>query len=571
MANTGASVFRMYGGFRGADFRGEEVNLTRSPDMLNMWRNYKKLDSIETRPGLLKLFEVTTKSEEQIYRLLFFKDKLCMITNFGLYAVKNGQMQLVHGSNEHYPIKFAFEYGGVLYFADKEEYYQFDGDDVEPVKRFVPTTSIGRTPSGGGKTHEDVNLLLQSQRINTFVADGESVDYLLDAQSIDGVLEVVINGYVQDASAYSVDTEAGKVTFNEAPTAPLTAGQDNVSIKYEKLTDANGFLFDDPILKCTIAQEFDNRIFVGGNPDYPNRIWHSSLNEPTYFSDLDYYDEGTDMSLIKGLVPGNNALWVFREPSDTNTNVFYHTPALDDEYGKVYPSSHSSISLGCIGQSINFNDDIVFFSQKGMEGISGDITTEQFVAHRSSVVDRLMTANGKYREMILVEWEGYLLVIMGREVYLADSRAIFQNENHVEYDWYYWQFDSAIVSAVVHEGVLYVGTADGDVCSLTDNDQKRAIHSYWTTPKDKFGAPQMVKTTNKRGCVVEAAGDVSLYAKAEGGEFELIGVYADVKDHFVPRIKRKKFKDIQLKFESNTSFSLETATLEVIIGGYIKR
>jgi hypothetical protein len=33
----------------------------------------------------------------------------------------------------------------------------------------------------------------------------------------------------------------------------------------------------------------------------------------------------------------------------------------------------------------------------------------------------------------------------------------------------------------------------------------------------------------------------------------------------------KKFKDIQLKFASNTRFSLETVTLEAFIGGYIKR
>ena len=53
--------------------------------------------------------------------------------------------------------------------------------------------------------------------------------------------------------------------------------------------------------------------------------------------------------------------------------------------------------------------------------------------------------------------------------------------------------------------------------------------------------------------------------------FELIGTYEDVEDYFVSRIKRKKFKDIQLKFYSKTRFSLETATLECFIGGYIKR
>jgi hypothetical protein len=52
---------------------------------------------------------------------------------------------------------------------------------------------------------------------------------------------------------------------------------------------------------------------------------------------------------------------------------------------------------------------------------------------------------------------------------------------------------------------------------------------------------------------------------------EMIGEYTDITDYFVSRIKRKKFKDIQLMFYSETRFSLESVTLECFIGGYIKR
>ena len=116
--------------------------------------------------------------------------------------------------------------------------------------------------------------------------------------------------------------------------------------------------------------------------------------------------------------------------------------------------------------------------------------------------------------------------------------------------------------------MLYVGTEDG-IYTFTNNTSN--VESYWVTPKDKFNAPQKQKTTNKRGCVVEATGDISVYAKIEDPDFELIGTYEKVTDYFACRIKRKKFKDIQLKFYSQTRFSLETATLECFIGGYIKR
>jgi hypothetical protein len=248
--------------------------------------------------------------------------------------------------------------------------------------------------------------------------------------------------------------------------------------------------------------------------------------------------------------------------------VFYHTPSIDSEYGKIYPSTHSSIAIGCIGKAINFNDDIVFFSERGMEGISGDVTTEQVAAHRSSLVDRKMLAEAGYTDMVLEEWEGYLLVFIGDRVYLADSRGIFTNENHYEYEWFYWELDRFVVCSKVHNGVLYLGSYDG-VYTLTDTT--RDIESYWVTPKDKFKYPHMQKTTNKRGCVAEATGDITVYAKTDKTDFELIGEYENVTDSFVSRIKKKKFKDIQLKFHSKTRFSLETVTLECFIGAYIKR
>lgn len=221
-----------------------------------------------------------------------------------------------------------------------------------------------------------------------------------------------------------------------------------------------------------------------------------------------------------------------------------------------------------MGRAVNFNDDIIFFSERGMEGISGDVTTEQVVAHRSTLVDRKMTAEPDYKNMLLAEWEGYLLVFIGSRVYLADSRTGFTNLDHTEYEWFYWDLGKTVTCVRVDRGILYLGTEDG---VYTLNDPEGNMESYWVTPKDKFKYPHKQKTTNKRGCVVEAGGDISVYAKMEDTDFELIGNYTGITDYTVCRIKRKKFKDLQLKFHSNSRFSLESATIECFIGGYIKR
>lgn len=557
MSEAGTIVSRVYSGFRGVDFRGDEINLVRSPDSLNVWKDYRETDGIRTRPDM----ELKISFDAPVYGVFFYNNAMLIHSGSSLYKFANGEKTTLYTDlNEAESNSFIFE--NLWYFKDGKHYLQYDGTTIKEVEGYVPTTSIGRKPSGGGSTYEDVNMLT-GKRINTFLADGTSVEFFLDAKNLDEDYLPIVKINDSQTSDFTVDYAEGKITFTQAPEAPLTVGKDNVSVEFRKTVEK----YKNIISNCTLLQVFDNRVFFSGNKDYPNVIWNCGLEDPTYVSDLDYYEEGQDPAEVKGLVAGNNALWVFREPSQANTTVFYHTPTIDSEYGKIYPNSHSSVSTGCVGKAINFNDDIVFFSDRGLEGISGDITTEQVLAHRSTMVDRKMTTEKNYKNMILTEWEGYLVVIIDDKAYLADSRAKFSNENHSEYEWFYWSFGKKITCANVDKGVLYLGTEDGVYTLTGDGD----VESYWVTPIDKFKNPSRLKTTNKRGCVVEAKGDISVYAKIESTDFELIGNYEDVTDYFVCRIKRKKFKDLQMKFYSKTRFSLEAATLETFIGGYIKR
>ena len=579
-------VSRVYSNFRGCDFRGLEVNLLRSPDSLNVWKDYRETESIRTRPGI----ELNTSFTDTVYGVFFYRGEMLVHSGSKLYKVINGEKTVLKEElNE--VVSNSFIYDDIWYFKDGKHYLKYDGTTISDVvdNAYIPTTTIARKPMGGGTKYEDVNML-SDYRKNSFLADGVSFSFFFDVINIDEDYVPVVtylNPIKEDAeeinrdsngvvatSEYTVDYAEGKIVFNNIPPdAPLTDGQDNIVVQFKKAVPK----YREAIMKSNMLQVFDNRVFFSGNPDHPNMIWNSSLNDPSYVSDLDYYKEGMDSAAVKGLVAGNNALWVFREPSDSNTTIFYHTPTLDEEYGKVYPSSHSSITTGCIGKAINFNDDVVFFSERGMEGISGDITTEQVVSHRSSLVDRKMISEPLYKNMVLAEWEGYLLVFIGNRVYLADSRAMFQNENHYEYEYFYWELERDVICATVKDGVLHIGTYDG-IYTLTDKDAE--MESYWVTPLDKFKYPNKLKTTNKKSCTVEATtgtpengyvGEISVYSKTNKDEkFELLDTFANVTDAFCCRIKKKKFKDIQLKFYSNKRFSLETATLECFVGGYLK-
>ncbi|MBQ3193789.1 MAG: hypothetical protein IJB59_09510 [Oscillospiraceae bacterium] len=551
-------VTRQYANFLGLDLRGDDVNLRRSPDCMNVWRDYREIGGIRTRPGMKK----HTALFGTVHGIYFLRGEMLAHCGTGLYSIGVEETVLL-GDGLADQSSQGFVYDSTLYLLDGEHYLCYDGKELKPVEGYVPTTYIGRSPSGGGSAKDDANLL-SDYRVNSFLGDKESVEFYLDTEDIDTDFTPVVTVDGDEVAVEKVDAKHGVVILKEAPGAPMTVGQDNVFIRYKRHVAG----YAECIRGCTMAQIFDNRVFVSGNPEHPNTVWHCSLDDPTYFSDEDHYDEGLDPARVTGMVAGNNALWVFREPSDANTTVYYHTPTLDADYGKIYPSCHSSVTTGCVGKAINFNDDIVFFSDRGMEGINGDITTEQVVAHRSSLVDSGLTAEPGYRQMILEEWRGYLLVIIGRMVYLADSRAAFDNGGHMEYEWFRWQLNKEVTCTKVQDGVLYLGT-EGGIYTLSS--EHNPVESWWVTPKDQFGYPHRLKTTNKRGSVAEATGQVEVQAKTDKSGFAIVANHDCVEDYFTSRIKLKKFKDVQLKIYSPSRFSLESVTLECFIGGYIKR
>ncbi|EKC58536.1 hypothetical protein OBE_09957, partial [human gut metagenome] len=118
-----------------------------------------------------------------------------------------------------------------------------------------------------------------------------------------------------------------------------------------------------------------------------------------------------------------------------------------------------------------------------MEGISSDVTTEQVLQHRSSLVDSKLLQEENYKNLIVQEYDGYLLVIVNNHIYLANSRDKFTLDNHVEYEWFYWELNKIITYATVKNGILYLCSDDG-IYTLTKVNT--SIEAYWCTCQDSF-------------------------------------------------------------------------------------
>lgn len=581
MATSGSLITRNYANFLGVDFSNFKVNVFRSPDSKNMWKNYKEMGKyIETRPLEKVLSNLLIQTINQtIYGLFFYKHSntqyLVIHAGVSLYMIDMATIgteslvvQILKATGMNPKKSQAFIYNGKLYIKDGINYLCLNGGVLSDVEGYIPTTSISRTPAGGGTTYQEVNMLTPKRK-NLFIGDGVSTEYYLDTKGLDNAPIIAkVNGTV--TSAITVDRANGKITFYSAPPAPDTDGQSNVEIEFSKTVTG----YRDRILKCNILEVFDNRVFFSGNVNYPSTVFYSGLENPEYCSDLDYSEEGMDGSLVKGMVAGNNALWVCKEPSQSNTTIFYHTPSIDAEVGKVYPSTHSNISEGCVNTAINFNDDIVMFSAKGLEGISGEIGNEQVLGHRSSLVDSKMLKETNYKNAIVQEWQGYLLVIIDNHVYLADTRQKFMNNNSVEYEWYYWELTKNITATAVLDEKLYLGAVDGTIYVMEPKAPEATdlIDSYWTTCKDDIGYNNYQKITNKKGCVADVKGaNITISCLTDNGTFEEIDTYENTKGYIVPRIKRKKWKDIQFKFSSDKAFGINDFSIQCFIGSYVKR
>lgn len=592
-------ISRVYTDFRGIDLLNpaNSVDLRRSPDLKNVWKSYNKNESnmVETRPGYRKLINL---GNEEIYSIyVYSKDTAIVhIGNklkkwVGFPAEDISHETIFENMNKRESTLFWFK--DYVYSIDGLNFLRFDGNEVIDVRTiaYVPTTTVSRAPSGGGDKVDDVNLL-QPQRINEFVADGTSVDYYLDATNIDSVEEVIINDEL--VTDYTVNLLLGKITFTTAPAAPVYSGQSNVKVRFSKKIDD----YAERILNCTITTLYDNRVFFGGNPDFPNAVFHCSLENPSYISDLDYYECGSQKNPIKDIVVGNDVLWVLKEENENKDTIFYLQKETDTDYGRIYPTNQGNISVGCNSKAFNFKDNIVFLSREGLEGINGNIEYEQSVEHRSSMVDSKMINMSNYDFAKMTEYRGYLMVFIDNTIFLADSRQLFKGDAGTEYEWYIWELPVNVSVLRKNKDDLYFADDKGNIYIFDGtNDDGEAIVSYWTTPRDSFGYVNHLKRTNKRGSIIKVKNipngkvkiatetnkrpEEKVIKEASSNGFDFANLdFANLSfetgenSYIVYRIKEKKFIDISMKVfsdEIDKPFGLISISLEAFLGGYVKR
>ncbi len=611
---------REYGALAGVDYLStpSRVSARRSPDAKNVYKNYlsEAGQAIETRPGLHLLGSIVQSGESKIYGIHFLAGKALIHCGNKLYIhpafggeFNMENVTLAEGFVMNNQPSASFLYDGKLYLLDGKNYLVYDGQGLSAVVGTVPVTSTSAAPNGGGRVaYQGVNYL-SDKRKNTFVSDGVSTVYHLDATGIGAVNAVTVNGAAK--TDFTFDAAAGTVTFAVAPAAALTAGVDNVVIEFTKTVAGQAA----HITGCTLCKVFDNRVFVSGNDGYRGVLFHSALDDVAYFSDEAWYDDGRDNVAIKAIVAAGDSLVCLKADSAPGSKVFFHTAALDDVYGKVYPVSESAITLGVRSAAANFRDEIVYLSPQGLQSV---VAGESGAAlkHKSTLVDRRLLSEAASEAAKIEVWNNYLCILLNGRLYLADSR---QQESG-EYEWYCWEGMGLVKDDIFHAACsmisrgeeLLLGTESGDILLFGGtHDDKMVngavvpclIESWWTTPMDIFDTLTHLKTTAKRGgaalvkripnsvlkidVMTDKESWQNVYAgTTEGFSFDVFLRYlrqegiegisfgTGVRGTVLFEVKRKKIREFSMKFysdEIDKPFGLYEAVIEYAIGNYTKK
>jgi hypothetical protein len=464
-----------------------QIDQNQSPDMLNM--NIDERGALNKRTGYERVFETSLgtgkingifefrKSDGTKELLFAYSDKLYKLAD--RTVLKSGLADKPMTS---------FVLGGKMFFMNGTDYFSYDGTATAEIVPYIPTLTISNQPTGGGTKLEDFNLLGSGFR-EKFSGDGTTKVYQLSLKNLAATLVTIkVDGVDQvEGTAFTVSRTTGKITFNTAP----ATGTNNVEITAYQ----NNYGFPERIKKCTLHALFgganDTRVFVSGNPEFPNQIWRSGLYDATYFPENGFYKIGSDREKITGFAKQYDYLVIEKENSkgsmqyqlnDAGEPTFPIKP-INDQVGTTAPKSiqiidNNPVSLGKTG---------VYML------VSSNVRDERNIQHISESVDNQLLGEVNLNQAISVDFD--------RKYWLAINNKVYVYDYSIG-EWYL--YDNIPATCFLEsDGVLYFG-GKGLVYKFKKeshitpyNDDGQSINAHWKSKYFTFGVDERKKVIDK--------------------------------------------------------------------------
>ena len=371
----------------------------------------------------------------------------------------------------------------------------------------------------------------------------------------------------------------------------------NVTIEYEPYYEDGKFeKTRDMVTNCRFGTLFgaggnSDRLFLSGNPDYPNADFYSEFDDYTYFTAQSQTVMGSDDVPITGYVRlSDSTLATMKAGAVYEPSIYYRkaieTDAYIDEEKTVKKIGFTKWSGGtgeaCISPHVisSLAEDDLILSPNGVFGIvevNNLQTNNRYMRERSAFINGKLLNEPRLSEAVSFVYKNryYLAVPTDAErngaVYVADPRFKSYRSDDIDssfnYEWWYWENVPARVFAII-DGELWFGCTDGRVCRFDDKFTDRVYNcSANITIGDGF-------ITYDKDLISDVDGNDGISIDANGvkyldGEKEIEITKEDV--FFVTELDEENCKFKIAKYEGGPALTLVAGSSEVEIIFHHKR
>ena len=468
-----------------------------------------------------KLTQVELKTDfyvEGSLSLIHVDNEMYKADSDGNYTLLSTEMN-VHRSR-------SWQFENKLFIVDGQTYWVYDADAdvftniVNSTYAYIPLVYISCDPDGAGKAYEDRNLLTRGFEQGYCVDEAHKTEtvFQLAFSPIDSDVIVKVLGSDGEyhpktqGTDYSVTEATGKITFTTAPGKSPVGGEDNVLITaYHTMTAPMSQ--PECITNCTIGALFGingatDRLFLSGNPDYPNIDWHSDQYKPNYFPDTSYSKLGSDTSAIVGYTLVNNYLAAHKDENETEHNVIVREGDLI-AIGETTSGDNTTYDQKPAFKIINtlqgpgaiacdtfgyLQTEPLFLTRSGIFAITAqDITGEKYSQNRSFYINGSLLKESGLEDSYALTYNDMYFLFVNSKVYVVDGLQPIRTDKSEpyatrQYVCFYLTDIPATIAWVLNK-TLYFGTTSGKICAVYDdetaltsyNDNGAAIKAWWET------------------------------------------------------------------------------------------
>lgn len=436
---------------------------------------------------------------------------------------------------------FGIVFAGKLWILTGKEFLCYDGEKLSHVRDVATVPQVLSQADEhlrNGISYQSFNLLTPKRKVGVKITT--PVSTITIHQNVKTATVKVYSATTGEIIPWSTISRADDYSYSEVNfkyTINPSGNGEDVIVEYEPYETPKAEDNRKIIEHCTFAAIYENRLFIAGNPEYPNTDFYCELNDPTYFSDVGYSGIGTASECAKseevetrnknyigtggtrimGYSYVGKNLAIHKDGNDTGASLYLRSSSLTDD-GMIFP-----ITEGIVGESIvsprataSFIDDPIFLTKSGVYAVARtDVNSERCLQSRSTRVDAKLTLEENLENAEMCVYDGYLMLFINGNVYVADSRQksyVRNVSNAYEYEWYFWDNIPARVVKSFNDTV-YFGTEDGRLCRFNNdvidgrggyamnayNDDGAPITALWATKMDDMGDFNILKHLKRRG------------------------------------------------------------------------